>query len=141
VVWRKGKWSVEGEVYIPSMTLVASDDLPESDRGLSGFWWEAVDRQGQVIYRHMVADPFSGRMEVFDKDARIKRVQHRMHEEVTFDILIPDLPEIAELHFFSNTKPGEEHTMTGGEHPMKRTAERIATLDIRKGQGGDHGRK
>jgi len=134
VVWRKGKWMVEGEIHIPSMTLVASDDLPKSDRGVSGFWWEAVDAQGRVIYRHRVSDPFGLGMEMFEKEGRITRVPHAMHDEVTFDVLIPDVPQIAALHFFSSSKPGEEHAKTG-------PAERIAALDVRKRTGGEHGRR
>ncbi len=134
VVWRKGQWSVEGEVRIPSMTLLRSDDLPPSEHGVSGFWWEAVDDKSQVIYRHRLPDPFAG-METFEREGRITRVHGKMHDEVTFDVLIPDLPRIAGLHFYSSSKPGML------ERESKGPAGKIAELDIRKREGGDHGRK
>lgn len=71
VLWRKGQWSIESERHIPSMTLMRSQPLPATShaahtRGVSGFWYEAVDVQGQVLYRQTMADPFDAGVESFD---------------------------------------------------------------------------
>ena len=64
VAWHDGTWRIEKETRVPSMTLPASVELPKSKRGVTGFWYEAVDRDGQVLYRQTIEDQRAG-MEVF----------------------------------------------------------------------------
>jgi hypothetical protein len=135
VIWRKGRWSVDDEVDIPSMTLNKSHELPAAapGHGVSGFWYEAVDAQGRVIYRQMLPDPFSVGMEIFS-DEGVVRMPHQMPEEVALDVLIPDLPQITELHLYSSARPHREHEREKG-------AERVGALDLRTRKGGGYGRK
>ncbi|MGH9719595.1 MAG: hypothetical protein ACRD8O_05245 [Bryobacteraceae bacterium] len=138
VAWRKGKWSVEGETRVESMTLPKSHELPAAGagQGVSGFWYEVVDNQGRAIYRHLIPDPFSGSMEVFNEGGTISRKSHPMHEEILFDVLVPDLPQITAVHFYGSAASEHEH-----EHRAEKPAERIAALDIRPRKGGDYGRQ
>jgi hypothetical protein len=109
------------------MTLMKSQPLPATghSKGLSGFWYEAVDAQGGVIYRQTMADPFDAGTEVFGEEG-ITRTPHEMPESTGFDFLIPDLPAVVELRVFGSLHEGR--------------AECLATLPIRH-EGGSCGRK
>jgi hypothetical protein len=91
-----------------------------------------VDDQGRAAYRQIMPDPFSEGMEVINDDGTISRRPHRMPDEVLFDVLIPDLPQITELHFYSSARQDHGHERHGA-------AERVAALDVRTRKGGSHG--
>jgi hypothetical protein len=136
VSWRDGEWTIENEIRIESMTLPKSAELPRDTkkRGVTGFWYEAADRQGRTIYRQLLEDPFSG-MEVFDRDGKMRRIQMEPHQ-ASLQILVPDVPEVEELHIYSSTIPSAH----GKEMREQSNAERIATLNLRGEKGGDYGR-
>ncbi len=138
VAWRDGKWTIENEIRIESMTLPKSHDLPRTTagRGISGSWYEVVDRQGRVIYRQVMQDPFDSSMEMFDADGKIRRVRAHQHE-VILDILVPDVTDLVELHIYSSARPSEHDLEMRAEGP----AERIATISLGDRQGGDDGSK
>ncbi len=145
VRWRDGEWSIVKETVVPRMTLPKGQELPERQgRGLSGFWWEAADAAGRVLYRRVMPDPTEPRVEILDRDGSIRR--HPIAApEVTFDLLVPDLPEVAEVRIFSDREPrpaapGEARRPVGA-------ARQVATLAIRrygsegKPPGGRHGNR
>jgi hypothetical protein len=119
------------------MTLPKSDELSEAakKRGVMGFWYEAVDGQGRTLYRQMMEEPFVG-MEVFDRDGKIRRVK-TAHHEFGMEILVPDVPELEEVHIYSSTKPAEH----GKEMRETAHAEHIGTISVRGERGGGYGRK
>jgi len=134
VVWRGGEWSIAGETRVPSMTLPASDDLPEADK-ISGFWWEVVDGEGRAIHRHVLHDPFARSMERFDDGGLITRMapmDPMEPEEVGFDVLVPDVADAAAVHLYSSNPPG-------GSEPGSRGAACIAAIDVPPTEGGDDG--
>lgn len=131
VVWRDGEWSIEGEIRVPSMTLPASTELPDTET-VSGFWWEVVDRDGGVIYRRGILDPFTSGLERFDDGGLISRVPTPTPKEVGFDVTLPDIAEAAVIHFYSSTPPG-------GREAGSRGAERIAAIDVPSQKEGDDG--
>jgi hypothetical protein len=141
VVWRNGAWITENDIRIRSMTLPKSDELTEAaqKRGVTGFWYEAVDRQGRPIYRQVMENPFLG-MEVFGGNGgnggngRIRRVE-AAHREVSLDILVPDVPDLEAIHIYSSTRPSL-HEMEAAEEGK---AERISVIQLRGEKGGEHG--
>lgn len=143
VAWREGTWKIENEIRIESMTLPKSDELPEQAmaRGVTGFWYEAVDGQGRTIYRQLMEEPFLG-MEVFDRDGKIRRTKPGQHD-ISLEILVPDVPELEELQIYSSIKPAvhTEHAEQKMETRREGRAERIATLNLRGEKGGTHGRQ
>lgn len=147
VAWRDGTWKIENEILIKSMTLPKSDELPEDakTRGVTGFWYEAVDAQGRTLYRKVMEEPFQG-MEVFEPDGTIRR-RKPSHHDINLEILVPDVPELEELHIYSSIKPSEqtehaEHAAHEMEVREEGRAERIATISLRRGEkGGSYGRQ
>jgi hypothetical protein len=96
----KGKWKVVKRLRLAEKTLPPSDELPNP--GKSGFWWgfwfEAVDAAGKVLYRQVMDVPRGG-VEVFAEDGAIHRIPLEI-DEYTTDLLIPDLPEIKSVKLF-----------------------------------------
>lgn len=138
ILWREGSWIVENDVRIRSMTLPKSDELTEAakKRGVTGFWYEAVDRQNRLIYRQVMENPFLG-MEVFSGSGgsgRIRRIE-AAHREVSLEILVPDVPDLEALHIYSSSRPSP-HEMEMREEDR---AERISVIQLRGEKGGEHG--
>jgi hypothetical protein len=81
-------------------TLPPSDELPYPGKTgrLSGFWFEAVDNKGKVLYRQVLQVPRRG-VEVFEEDGSIRRIPLEIDEYST-DLLVPDLPEIKSVRLF-----------------------------------------
>jgi hypothetical protein len=96
----KGKWRVIKYICLAEKTLPASAELPDpgQSRRLSGFWFEAVDDKGQVLYRQILHVPRRG-VEVFAGDGSIHWIPVEI-DDYTNDILIPDLPEIKSVRLF-----------------------------------------
>ena len=97
--WDGQRWLIVSEHRVKSMTLPAPASLPDGDRS-RGFWIETIDREGRVRHRDVMADPLLG-MEQFGTDGAIKRLDHPAHT-VEIEVLIPDFPELAEVHVVSN---------------------------------------
>ncbi len=98
--WDGERWLIASEHRVKSMTLPAPASLPDGDKS-RGFWIETIDREGRVRHRDVMADPLLG-MEQFSPDGAIKRLDHPAHN-VEIEVLIPDLPELAEVHVVSNS--------------------------------------
>ncbi|MDX1614062.1 MAG: hypothetical protein R3300_07100 [Candidatus Promineifilaceae bacterium] len=101
-----GEWSVEKQVDIPSMTLRGSAPRPTARKGFgrSGFWVDAVDAQGRVIYRAKQRNPFRRTVELFETSGEMQRKDSK-REQALFDVLIPDRSDIVELRFYSSFSP------------------------------------
>jgi hypothetical protein len=97
---RAGRWKVVKRIHLPEKVVPASEDLPASDKAgrWSGFWFEAVDAKGNVLYRQVLRPPPRG-VEVFEEDGSIRRVP-RKTDEYSLDLLIPDLKEIESVRLF-----------------------------------------
>lgn len=138
LLWRDGKLRVQKDVRIPRMTLLKSVDLPEPGRGraVSGFWFEATDAKGHVFYRRGMDDPTRPEAEIFDKGGSIRRMPAHEAAEVVFSVLVPDLPEIREVRFFSSAQaPGK-----GRKRAAAPGAEPFAVVEVQHEKGGkDHG--
>lgn len=93
------EWQIVHQVLIPSMTLCSPDPLPSGEQS-RGFWIEATDGKGGIYHREVMPDPHLG-MEQFDEGGEIRRINHPLHK-VSLEILLPDLPEVSELHLISN---------------------------------------
>jgi len=138
VSWRGGEWRVENERRIDRMTLMRSDELPrvDSKQGLAGFWWEVVDDTGKVIYRQIGNNPFTGGQEVVKRDGTLTHTGAAGEDEL-FDIVFPDIPQVAALHFYSDATPAPQKIMSRPEGP----ARRIAEIDVRSKRGGGRGHR
>ena len=132
--WGDGDWEIADEVRVSSMTLPAPDPLPTGDKSI-GFWVEATDGQGGVYHREVITDPLLG-MEQFEEGGEITRGTHP-HHKPTFEVLLPDLPEVTEVHLVSN--PAGPPDQSGA-----RPGRTVLTLPrgSQKGeQGGERSRK
>ncbi len=95
----KGEWRVVKHIRLAEKTIPPSEELPHPGKsGLwSGFWFEAVDAKGRVLYRQILQVPRRG-VEAFE-DGSIHRIPLEIDEFVT-DLLIPDFPEIDSVRLF-----------------------------------------
>ena len=113
--WDKNEWKIVNQVRVSSMTLPAPDPLPAGEQS-RGFWIEAADGKGAVYHREVMPDPLLG-MEQFEEKGQINRINHPAHQ-VSLEVLVPDLPEVSELHLVSNPLGIHEH---GEPSRLKRT--------------------
>lgn len=97
---KEGKWRIARRIRVPEMTIPASDDLLSLDNAgrSAGFWFEAVDAKGNLLYRQVLREPPRG-VELFEDDGTISRVSVET-DEYSVDLLLPDLPEIEDVHLF-----------------------------------------
>ncbi len=104
--WRPpNDWTVVKRIELPSKTLLAHRDRSSMPKNaeLTGFWYEATTGAGDVVYRRFMSDPTAPHAEVFDDKGEASRVDVA-RQEALFDVLIPDLPEVAEVWIFSNPR-------------------------------------
>lgn len=97
VQYRDGRWQVIKRVRVPEMTVPASQPPPQGQRP-TGFWFEAVDAQGRVLYRHRLRTPIRG-VEIFEEDGTIRRVDAEI-EGYTQDLLVPLLPRLEKVRLY-----------------------------------------
>jgi hypothetical protein len=121
--WSGGSWSIAGTTRVASMTLPRTDALVAGEQ-TAGFWIEAVDREGRVRYRRIMPDPLSG-METFGRAGGITRIPHTGHD-VDVEVLVPDLPDVTELHIVSNPALQGEHAHSHRE-----------VLELQRAEGSD----
>lgn len=70
-------------------------------RARSGFWVELVDPEGRALYRRVMQHPIRTRAEVPDEEGGFtNRVS--VARQGTFSVLVPNLPDAAELVLFSS---------------------------------------
>ena len=95
-------WKVEEESPLEG-TLPAPLEFPDSQLPIVGSWWEAVDKDGNVLYRDRLEDVHDPFMEVFDEDGSISRVEHPPDafagHEPLMELLVPDLPDLTDIRF------------------------------------------
>jgi hypothetical protein len=141
--WDGSTWRIEREHRVDSMTLPAPDQLPAGENS-RGFWVETIDRQGRVRHREVMADPLAG-MEQFDEGGDVSRMLHRL-PDIEIDVLVPDLPDLAEIHLVSN--PPAPHHGQDKERPQRTRIEikgrpakddRDDSRPDRDDHGGGHG--
>jgi len=62
VQYKDGRWRVVQRVKVAEMTVPGSQELlrVRPHRRLAGFWFEVVDAQGEVLYRHGLRPPVPG---------------------------------------------------------------------------------
>ncbi|MCB0667234.1 MAG: hypothetical protein KDC80_15510 [Saprospiraceae bacterium] len=119
--WEKGDWKVIKETVIPRMTLPRSARLPQ--KNVSGFWYELIDKNGNLIYRCCRPNPFEASHEFFESDGSMTRKEKKV-ESFVLDILVPDQKSMAKLDFYSEIDENSER---------KRTSRKIYSLDIKSG--------
>jgi hypothetical protein len=97
---KDGRWKVVQRIHVPKMTIPVSSGAPTPSRSgrIAGFWFEAVDREGKILYRRILRTPQKG-VEIFDDDGTTSRVDVKRNEYST-ELLIPDIPEIESVHLF-----------------------------------------
>jgi hypothetical protein len=128
-----GEWTVEKQIDIPSMTLPGSAPRPAARKGFgrSGFWVDALDAHGRVVYRARQRNPFERTVELFETSGEMQRLETK-REQALFDVLMPDRPDIVELRFYSSFTPDGRRL---------KDAELVHTLrrERSKKQGGRYG--
>ena len=127
-VRRRGEqWTIEGETRVEEMTLPRSNELPAGrGRPLAGFWYEARDGRGRTLFRRVTRNPTEQAVEVPAEAGGLQRVE-MSRPEVVFDVLIPDLPEAAELCFFESDPRAGDATAT-----LARSLTPVARLPLRR---------
>jgi len=136
---RGDAWTVVKQTRVPSMTLQKSVELPVGPgRRLSGFWYEAAAADGSVLYRRVMQDPADPSVEVRTEGGGLRQARP-VRDDVSFEILVPDLPEVAEVRIFSSPKTGPVGQLR--EEP----ARQVAAFPLRDGgettKGQRRGRK
>lgn len=109
LVWRDGQWQMQKQLKIASMTLPQSAPLPEvaQERGVSGFWFETVNAQGQTLYRRILDDSALS-VEVVGFQAGTLTRSPAESGETFVDVLVPDVPELEELLLYASEQPQQE---------------------------------
>jgi hypothetical protein len=125
-----GQWTVRQRVRVASKRLPASEELPPRVR-ISGFWYEAVGRNGETVYRRRLPYPPDLSVEVRSDSGGLYRAPSHP-DDVTVEVLIPDLPEIVEVRLFSSAPDFPD---VGREVP----ARQVASLPARDDDGGKGG--
>jgi hypothetical protein len=138
VRWDGAQWIIDRVIRVDSMTLPAPDELPAGENS-RGFWIEAVDRQGRVRHRQIMADPLAG-MEQFDDKGLVTRMRHPL-ENIAIEVLVPGDIGLAELHLVSN--PPAPHASHGGEKRAGRTKLTLSDRDRppQDDRDDDHGHR
>lgn len=88
------------ELLIDNMVLPASRDLPARTGERFGFWYEARDGRGEVVYQVLGGDPTRFEIEVPDANGAISR--ERGGDEVLVDVLVPK--ETTDLTVYSSRR-------------------------------------
>lgn len=132
---RDDTWMIEKRIPVAAMTLPPSSTLPEGQgRPVSGFWYEAADPDGRVVYRRVMDDPTEDSVEVPSESGELQRVAVD-RPEVVFDILVPDIPEVFEVRIFAQSKRRPE-----AKSAQMQMTEPAARLSIRDQQYDQKGR-
>ena len=113
----------------PLETLAPASHALETARATSGFWVELRDAKNNVLYRRVMQHPVPADVEVFDPEQGVHR-QAVDDPEGVFTVLVPDLPEAAEIAFVSSPMD-----------PAKRqnAARQVAALPLRGQRRGKRG--
>jgi hypothetical protein len=130
VTWRKGRWSIAHETFIPAITLPRPAVFsPDEAVRRTGFWYEVRDEEGRLLYRHATVSPLAPILEGFRRDGSIVRFAHQPKEAVFF-ALVPDVDGKSELHIFAGGHAGGA-ALPAGRSPAK-GAKRLAVLKIKR---------
>jgi hypothetical protein len=126
---RGNRWTIDKQTRIDEMTLPRSSELPHGGgRPLAGFWYELTDADGSTLFRRVQPNPTGPSVEVPGPQGGLHRVDIE-RPEVVFDVLIPDLPEAAELRFFESEPRADDTAAT-----IARSMEPVARIPLRRRQ-------
>jgi len=92
IQYRAGNFHLLSRIALLKV-LPPSDDLPASNKSLSGFWFEVQSPDGAVRYRRIIADPITAYTEVPDP-AQVPPQPERAEivpAETVFTLLIPQV--------------------------------------------------
>lgn len=88
LAWRDRQWVVVKSVRVSSMTLPRSQQLYSADQEVGGCF-DAVDGEGNILYRSPAPNPQERFTETFERDGSIR--PHLLEGiEQTVEVLIPD---------------------------------------------------
>lgn len=76
-------------------TVPPSVEIGEGER--SGFWYELRDDEERVLYRRVLATPFSGEREVYDQETGAPSWVAAARSAGTLWLLVPSLPDARQL--------------------------------------------
>lgn len=103
--WSNNEWANLADITLDRKTLRQPGVLPSGPR--RGFWYELRGASGELLFWNKTANPFTPSVELFESDGRIRR-EPIQREEAFIEVLIPDLPEAAQLQIFSDVTPDGE---------------------------------
>ena len=107
--------------------IPASEELPASDRPLSGFWYELQSGNSQVKYRRIVANPVRVHVEgVEPAEGSSPQRAETMADGTVFSLLVPAAAAGDQLVLFSSP------LTPGGESQPARVVARIPLSKVAK---------
>ncbi|GGM66881.1 hypothetical protein GCM10012275_41670 [Longimycelium tulufanense] len=88
-------WQVIEERRVGRMNVSRSRDLPASPRRTAGAWFEALDAEGNVVYRRPIEHPGERSVELFE-GGRIFR-KPLPGQEVSVEFLVPEAEDVSSV--------------------------------------------
>lgn len=105
--------------------------LPGPDQ--AGFWYVVRDPNREIVYYRVIMNPMPLGVEVFSPAAERSITNiNRERARGTFEILVPDTPEAADLSFFSSHLHVREEGRAE-DASRQQPAREIAHFDLRTG--------
>jgi hypothetical protein len=102
IQYRSGSFQLLSRSLLTKV-LPPSDELPTTNRALSGFWFEVQTPEAEVKYRRIMIDPITLYTEVPDPARALQpERQEVVPAEAVFTLLIPHIPGSNNLVLFSS---------------------------------------
>lgn len=137
-------------IEIASVTRVAmrapgSIAAPVSDKR-TGYWFEILGSDGELLYHRPLRDPLPDSVEVFDDPGggTLRRVPRNRPKQAKFEIIVPDLPGTSQFLLYG---PAPNVTADAASGVLLRTGmDELRALSSRDAQqpsqdGGNTGRE
>ena len=103
-----------GSQRVAMTTPPSSTPAPEKER--SGYWFEARDANGALLFLRVLHDPVRADVEVHSKDSKQSSTRIPIAEpEGRFEVLVPDLSEARSLHLFGTPVGVRSHNAPSQE--------------------------